>query len=156
MASAATTGCQDSGAFAGYCGTQLNGNHLSMNVKQNVAQNGRPIVGYAYSAAQNEDFTWVAIGAGDYAGQKEAIYSPNGVLTNLCLANPLQSGAAPVQLRFCNRLKWQAWSFNGNNWVSAADGNVISESTTAGSNLLTMVPPVDNAAADWTFATQAA
>jgi hypothetical protein len=156
MSGAATVGCQDSGAFQGYCGTQTNGLHLAMNVKQNVAKSGQPVIGYALSAAQNEDFIWLQQGNAP-AGQKEAIYAPNGVPTSLCLSDPEQSGAATYQLRSCNGSMYQGFTYTDGEWINAKSGCAISSNTDGKSNLLEHADAgTDNDHTTWTFSSAAA
>lgn len=157
-AGASTAGCHTSGAFAGYCGTQANGNDLAINVKQNVAKSGQPIVGYSSKVVTpGSDFVWQAIGDG--SGNKEAIYAPGGMLAvsngqYLCLSDPEQAGAAALQLRYCNGSKFQAWNNDGvtGAWLNANDGKAISQSTTTGNQLTMVAAPTASAPATaWTF-----
>jgi hypothetical protein len=157
-AGASTTGCAaGGGAFAGYCGTQVNNNSVAMNVKGNGAKWGTPIVGYtSHVATPGSDFTWIEQGNG--SGLKEAIYTPNGTFPTqsgqlLCLSQPSTTVGTGYALRFCNLSGYQGFSYSGGQWVNEASGQAISQSTTASNALVSVTAGSPTAESTWTFTT---
>jgi hypothetical protein len=147
------------GAFAGYGGTQTDGESpaMSWDVKQQAARVGQPIIAWPNSDSDRAlDFVALAPGTGSLHGAKMFIYAPGGRISNLCVAEPFQ-GAALV-LRWCNGSQWQVFvaqqvgSTSSYEWVNQATSDVVSANGIR-SPLTGIAPPsTPGPGVEWTFA----
>ncbi len=157
-AAASTPGCT-TGAFAGYCGTETDGETpaMSWDVKQQAARAGQPIIAWPDSDSDRAlDFVALKPGTGNVQAAKMFIYAPDGLITNLCISEPFQ-GAALV-LKACNGSQWQIFTAqqvsdtSSYEWVNQATGDVVSANGIR-SPLTGIAPPsTPGPGVEWTFA----
>lgn len=156
-ADASTPGCTH-GTFAGYCGTQADNeaSPLVFDVKGQVAAYDQPVIGYPDSTLDPAtDFVMLAYDGGVF---KMFIYAPQGVISNLCVAEPFKY--APLVLRPCNGKQWQLFEASQigatteYTWTNKATDDIVSANGLRGQ--LTGVaapvaPAVPSASESWSF-----
>ena len=144
-AQASTPACT-TGAYTSYCGTQAN-NAATMLVLDSAGQgtttNNR-VIGWPNSTA-DPGTDWVQLAfSGEAANGVMWIFAPNGVISNMCAADP---GDGLVVLRGCNGSNWQRWiaaAVSGQpgfqTWTNRATHRIL-QSGTKGQQLVTVTPP---------------
>ena len=158
-AAASTTGCTK-GAYAGYCGTQVDQENPAMawDVFRHAARVGQPLIAFPNSDT-DQAVDWVALhpGTSSVDAAKMFIYAPGGRISNLCASEPSQH--APLVLRSCNGSAWQVFTAEevGDTglyeWVNAATGDVVSADGIR-SHLTGIKPPsTPGPGVEWTLAT---
>jgi hypothetical protein len=106
-AQASTSGCTN-GAFLGYCATQAdNGSPvLVLDSSGQRATYDNPVIGWSNSTTDPATDWFQLAYAGDNALGVMFVFAPNGVISNMCAADP---GNSLVVLRPCNGSNWQRW-----------------------------------------------
>ena len=108
-AQASTAGCT-AGAYAGYCGTQINnatlGSSLVLNAAGNSAKYNTKVIGWTNSSSNKGDDWFQLPYGGNPASGVEFVYAPHGLISNMCAADP---GNNKVVLRPCNGSNFQRW-----------------------------------------------
>lgn len=157
IAGATTTGCT-SGVLGAYCGDQTDGNQLAADVYQQAAKPNQAVIAYPDSSSDPAtDFAWYVPSGSFATGAKQAMYTPGGKITGLCLSDPDQVYAGHAQadaivLRACQGDDgFQVWSFNGTGWTNAKTGLVLTENGKG--KALTDAAPVSGGSdtQTWTF-----
>jgi hypothetical protein len=144
-AQASTPGCT-AGTYTGYCGTQANNASTALVMSSNmqgIATNTK-VIGWPNSTSDpGTDWVNLAFG-GDPANGVMWIYAPNGIISNMCAADP---GDSLVVLRQCNGSNWQRWiatPVTGQagffTWTNRATHKIL-QSGNKGSQLITVTPP---------------
>lgn len=144
-AQASTAACV-SGAYAGYCGTQANNASTDLVLDssgQGTAYNNK-VIGWPNSTT-DPGTDWVNLAfAGSPANGVMFIFAPNGIISNMCAADP---GDSLVVLRPCNGSNWQRWiptAVSGQagffTWTNRATHKIL-QSGSKGSQLITVTPP---------------
>jgi hypothetical protein len=144
-AQASTPACT-SGAYAGYCGTQANNASTDLvldSAGQGTATNNK-VIGWPNSTSDpGTDWVNLAFG-GNPANGVMWIFAPNGIISNMCAADP---GNNLVVLRACNGSNWQRWiatPVSGQagffTWTNRATHKIL-QSGARGAQLITVTPP---------------
>lgn len=144
-AQASTPACTV-GAYAGYCGVQANNASTDLvmdSFGQGTATNNK-VIGWPNSTSDaGTDWVQLAFG-GNAANGVMWIFAPNGVISNMCAADP---GDSLVVLRTCNGSNWQRWDATPvsgqagfNTWTNRATHKIL-QSGAKGSQLITVTPP---------------
>jgi hypothetical protein len=144
-AQASTAACV-SGAYAGYCGTQANNASTDLVLDssgQGTAYNNK-VIGWPNSTT-DPGTDWVNLAfAGSPSNGVMFIFAPNGIISNMCAADP---GDSLVVLRPCNGSNWQRWiptAVSGQagffTWTNRATHKIL-QSGSKGSQLITVTPP---------------
>lgn len=146
-AQASTSGCT-SGAYAGYCGTQVNNSSLGVPalVMDSAGQSAaldNPIIGWTDSASDPAT-DWFQL---PYEGNPSLgvmfFFAPGGAITGMCASDP---GNGRVVLRGCNGSNWQRWVATASSytgfyiWTNRATGRILSAGN-KGAQLTTVPEP---------------
>lgn len=133
-ASASTIGCQNDGT--GYCSSQqLKFGHLNLDVKQQAAKYGQPVIWWTHSSSDVAQ-DWYAKNYDGQSGSggltKTFEYDPNGHRTGLCLAFPTAARNTRGVLRTCNEGPWQTFTpqdgpYGYVVWVNKASGMALED-----------------------------
>ena len=106
-AQASTSACTR-GAYSGYCGTQANNASTDLvldSAGQKTTTNNK-VIGWPNSTSDpGTDWVQLAFG-GSAANGVMWIFAPNGVISNMCAADP---GDNHIVLRACNGSNFQRW-----------------------------------------------
>jgi hypothetical protein len=155
-AQASTSACT-TGAYTSYCGTQAN-NAATFLVLDSAGQGtttNNKVIGWLNSTS-DPGTDWVQL---DYGGSAANgvmwIFAPNGVISNMCAADP---GSSQVVLRPCNGSNWQRWigtPVSGQAgffiWTNRATHKIL-ESGAKGAQLTTVTPPTTPISSEqWRF-----
>jgi hypothetical protein len=155
-AHASTPGCT-AGAFAGYCGTQANNASTDLvldSAGQGTATNNK-VIGWPNSTSDpGTDWVQLAFG-GNAANGVMWIFAPNGIISNMCAADP---GNGLVVLRGCNGSNWQRWigtpvsgQAGFDTWTNRATHRIL-QSGAKGAQLVTVTPPTTpSGSQQWRF-----
>lgn len=152
-ARASTPGCTG-GVYAGYCGTQTDGEPvaLSFDVYQQHAKAGNKIIGYPDSSGDRAvDFFTFA-----YDGGKAKIfeYAPDGVASNLCITEP--AAHTGLVLAVCSGSAHEQFTATevtgGYTWTDDATGDLVSATGLRGQLAGVTAPGTLTAADVWTSA----
>jgi hypothetical protein len=156
-AQASTPGCTG-GAYFGYCATQAdNGSPvLVLDSSGQRATYDNPVIGWTDSTSDPAT-DWFQLA---YAGESSLGvmfgFAPNGVISNMCAADP---GNGLVVLRTCNGSNWQRWipaqvgSTGFFTWTNRATGRIL-QSGAKGSQLVTVSPSTTTSGnQEWKFST---
>ena len=144
-AQASTTACTR-GAYEGFCGTQANNAVPGLvldSAGQGTATNNK-VIGWTNSTTDpGTDWFQLPFG-GSSANGVMFVFAPNGVISNMCAADP---GNGLVVLRGCNRSNWQRWISTADTevpgfqrWTNRATHNIL-QSGAKGAQLTTVAPP---------------
>jgi hypothetical protein len=143
-AQASTPRCT-SGAYFGYCATQAdNGSPVLVmdSARQRTTTDNR-VIGWPDSASDPATDWFQLPYAGDNSLGIMFVFAPNGVISNMCAADP---GDSRVVLRRCNGSSWQRWipteigSTGFFTWMNRATHRIL-QSGAMGSQLVTVPPP---------------
>jgi hypothetical protein len=155
-AQASTPACT-TGAYAGYCGVQANNASTDLVLDssgQGIAANTK-VIGWPNSTSDpGTDWVQLAYG-GNAANGVMWIYAPNGVISNMCAADP---GDNLVVLRPCNGSNWQRWDATPvsgqagfQTWTNRATHKIL-QSGAKGAQLITVTPAMSSSGnQQWRF-----
>jgi hypothetical protein len=144
-AQASTTACT-TGAFTSYCGTQANDAVPGLvldSAGQKTTSNNK-VIGWTNSTSDPAaDWVQLAYGGNPALGMMW-VFAPNGVISNMCAADP---GDGLVVLRQCNGSNWQRWISTPDTevpgfqrWTNRATQRIL-QSGAKGAQLTTVAPP---------------
>lgn len=149
-AAASTAGCT-SGAYAVYCGAQVNHDPVPMafDVSHRRAAAGQAVIAWPDSTSDpaTDFFTY------KYGGSAAEVfdYAPGGRISNLCVSQP--AAYAGLVLRWCNGSKWQQWipeaSSSGYTLTNAATLQIITSFGQGAQLAGVPVPAAVTAAEQW-------
>jgi hypothetical protein len=145
-AQASTSGCT-SGAYAGYCGTQVNNASLGVpalvfNAAGAKAVANNKVIGWTNSTSNAADDWFQLPYGGNPASGVMFVFAPRGVVSGMCAADP---GNNKVVLRPCNGSNWQRWvatstSYTGfYTWTNRGTHKIL-QSNGKGGQLTTVTP----------------
>ena len=155
-AQASTAGCTG-GAYTGYCGTQANNAPTDLvldSAGQGTATNNK-VIGWTNSTS-DPGTDWVQLPYGGNAANGVMwIFAPNGVISNMCAADP---GNNLIVLRPCNGSNFQRWTATPvsgvagfQTWTNRATHKIL-QSGARGAQLATVTPPAaPTASQQWRF-----
>jgi hypothetical protein len=132
------------GIYSGYCGTQESATSLYIAIGWH-----NHVVGTENPQSWNAEFFWFADASASAANNdKYAEFAPNGVATNLVLAEVHHT----IVLCEATGAANQKWVYDGTGWENVATSDVL-ESTTNGGPILAATGPSSGSSETWTFVT---
>lgn len=156
-AQASTTACT-MGTYTSYCGTQANDAVPGLVLDSDGQGTGvdNKVIGWSNSTTDpGTDWVQLAFGGNPALGMMW-IFAPNGVISNMCAADP---GNGLVVLRGCNGSNWQRWTSTASEtagfviWTNRATHNILA-SGAKGAQLTTVPAPSHPAGGlVWKFST---
>lgn len=151
-AQASTPGCT-AGAYAGYCGTQVDQGKTPVVIdssRRSAAYNN-PVIGWTNSSSDPAT-DWVQLPYGGSAALGVMfIFAPGGVISNMCAADP---GDFHVVLRTCNGSNWQRWipgSGTIHTWTNRATHRWLTGGAVGNQLVTTPATGVPGIAQVWSF-----
>jgi len=155
-AQASTAACTR-GAYSGYCGTQANNATTDLvldSAGQKTTTNNK-VIGWPNSTSDpGTDWVQLAFG-GNAANGVMWIFAPNGIISNMCAADP---GDNHIVLRACNGSNFQRWvatpvsgQAGFQTWTNLATHKIL-QSGARGGQLITVTRPATPAPSEqWRF-----
>lgn len=146
-AQASTPGCT-AGAYAGYCGTQVNNASLGvpalvLNSSGNSTKINNKVIGWTDSTS-NAGTDWFQLPyGGNPASGVMFVFAPRGIISGMCAADP---GTNKVVLRPCNGSNFQRWVATSTDytgfytWTNRATHKIL-QSNGKGGQLTTVTRP---------------
>lgn len=165
VASASTSACTNSGAWSGYCGTQVDNESapvgpVAMDDQGQKAAQWNPIIAWPDNPGDaGTDFLNIQYQGGSNV---EFIYAPNGNPTNLCVTVSGINGKGwyVLALRTCGGWTWQLFTpvqvaAGQYNWKNVQTGDVLTSEAGFGKYAPMAVRPASTSpdpAQEWHFA----
>jgi hypothetical protein len=133
------------GIYAEYCGTQESATSLYIA----VGGWGDHLIGTENPHASNAEFFWFADASASAANNdKYAEFAPNGVASNLVMAEVHHA----IVLTQATGAANQKWVYDGTGWENVATSDVL-ESTSNGGPIYAVPGPSSGTSETWTFVT---
>jgi hypothetical protein len=155
-AQASTSACTR-GAYSGYCGTQANNASTDLvldSAGQKTTTNNK-VIGWPNSTSDpGTDWVQLAFG-GSAANGVMWIFAPNGVISNMCAADP---GDNHIVLRACNGSNFQRWvatpvsgQAGFQTWTNLATHKILQSGARGGQLITVTRPTTPTPSEQWRF-----